>query len=229
MAPRVIFTFARPDYELLCRMAGAAGPARHLWNCALREGTWQGRAVAIVAPAMGAPYATMVLEKLIVLEARLALVLGWCGSLQADVAIGDLVLPEAAVSADGTSGHYLATGADPKPDAALYGGLRRRLEETAVPWHTGRVWTTDAVFRETVGQVRHYQAQGVLVVDMEIAALFAVGQFRGLPVAGLLVVSDELASLTWRYDFRRPEFQQARELAARLVLDAAAAGETDHA
>ena len=38
--------------------------------------------ITLMAPALGAPYAVMVLEKLLVLGARMVLALGWCGSLQ---------------------------------------------------------------------------------------------------------------------------------------------------
>ena len=73
-----------------------------------------------------------------------------------------------------------------------------------------------------------YQAQGVLGVDMEMAALFAVGRFRQVPVAGLLVVSDELATLQWRPGYRSERFRRARDQAARLVLAAAVQWDGGH-
>jgi len=227
VAPQVILTFARPDYQLLCRLAQAQGPPRYLWDCALKAGRWEGRDLTIVAPAMGAPYAAMVLEKLIVLGARLVLVLGWCGSLQKDLTLGTLILPSRAVPGDGTSRHYATTNDDPAPDPKLQDILKRGLEAAAAPWRCGPIWTTDAFYRETVSQVRHYQGRGVLGVDLELAALFSIGQYRQVPVAALLVVADELAGLTWRPGHRTPGFRQARDLAARLVLAAAAQGEAD--
>ncbi len=226
---RVILTFVRSDYEHLCRLVQAQGSPRYLWDCALKEGHWQGRPVAIVAPAMGAPYATMVLEKLIALEARMVLALGWCGSLQPGVLNGDLLLPTLAVAGEGTSRHYAVDGREPAPAATLTARLTRALETADTPWHAGPVWTTDAVFRETADLVLQYQAQGVLGVEMEMAALFAVGRFRQVPVAGLLVVSDELHTLTWQPAYGSERFRQAREQAARLVLDVAARWEADHA
>ena len=70
--------------------------------------------------------------------------------------------------------------------------------------------------------MRHYQSQGVLGVDLELAALFAVGEYRQVAVAGLLVVSDELADLTWQPGFRSPAFRQGRRDAARVALGAPA-------
>lgn len=225
VAPRVILAFTRPDYHNLCRLSRATGPPRYLWDCGVHEGSWQGKSLTVVGPALGAPYAVMILERLIALGAQVVLALGWCGSLQNRVQVGSVVIPNAAVSGDGTSPHYLAGQRQPAPDAELCRLLQARLEAATIPWHTGAIWTTDAFYRETVAQVTRYQTQGVLGVDLELAALFAVGQFRQVAVAGLLVVSDELAELTWRPGFHTPAFKQGRREATRAVLDAAAAAE----
>jgi purine-nucleoside phosphorylase len=221
VAARTVLTFARPDYQLLCRLAGAGAPPRHIWGCAIRGGVWQGQPLTIVAPAVGAPYAALVLEKLIALGARRVLALGWCGSLQPQVGLGSLVLPTAAMPGDGTSRHYVPGDAGLKPDPTLLALLRKHLKAAGVQWHEGPLLTTDAFYRETVGLVRHWQARGVLGVDLELAALLAVGQFRRVPVAALTVVSDELGSLRWRPGYRRGAWRRAREQAAHLVLAAA--------
>lgn len=225
VAPRVILAFTRPDYHNLCRLAHAAGPPRYLFDCAVHEGSWEGKDLTVVGPALGAPYAVMILERLIALGAKAVLALGWCGSLQRRVQVGSVVVPTAAVAGDGTSPHYLAGERQPAPDAGLCRLLQTRLEAATIPWHTGAIWTTDAFYRETVAQVSQHQAQGVLGVDLELAALFAVGQFRQVAVAGLLVVSDELAELTWRPGFHTPAFKQGRREATRAVLDVAAQAE----
>ena len=202
---------------------------RYVYNCALRGGNWDGRPITLTAPALGAPYAVMVLEKLMVLGARMVLALGWCGSLQPHLKIGDLVLPTATVSTEGTSGHYPLDGQPPDPDPGLSGILRRRLSDSDHRWQEGTVWSTDGFYRETRQQVAAYQAQGVLGVDMEMAALFTVGRFRQTPVAGMLVVSDELGTLQWNPGYRSESFRRARDQAARLVLAAAAEWDGGHA
>ncbi len=228
VSPRALLTFARPDYHLLTRLVQATGAPRYIWDCPIREGLWQGQPVTIVGPAVGAPYAVMVLEKLLALGARAVLVLGWCGSLQPQIGIGTLILPTSAVSGDGTSKHYLSGDGDPQPDPALSDLLRRHLKKCDASWQSGAIWTTDAFYRETTSAIKHYQGRGVLGVDLELAALFAVGQYRRIPVAGLLVVSDELATLSWRPGYRSARFRQARDLAARLMLTTAAQWEPDN-
>jgi uridine phosphorylase len=225
VAPRVILAFTRPDYHNLCRLSRTTGPPRYLWDCGIHEGSWKGKGITVAGPALGAPYAVMILERLIALGAKAVLALGWCGSLQNQVQVGSLVIPTAAVSGDGTSPHYLPGEMKPAAHGGLCSLLQRHLQDTDIPIHSGHIWTTDAFYRETVEQVSLHQAQGVLGVDLELAALFAVGQYRQVAVAGLLVVSDELADLTWRPGFHTPAFRQGRREATRVVLDVAAQAE----
>ena len=95
----------------------------------------------------------------------------------------------------------------------------KALEKRNCSFHKGKVWSTDAIFRETEEKVHSYACNGILAVDMEMSALIKVGVFRGVHVAGLLVVSDELGSLRWRPGFRSPKFKEARILAAQVILE----------
>ncbi len=226
VTPTVILTFTQPDYQALCRLIQAQDLPRHIWGCACRPGSWEGAALTVAAPAMGAPYAAMVLEKLIALGARRVLVLGWCGSLSSQVRIGDLILPNVAIPGDGTSSHYCHEPGDISPHPGLYDLMASALHSGEVPWHVGPVWSTDAFYRETRGLVKSCQDKGILGIDLELAALFAVGRFRRIALAALLVVSDELFTLTWQPARGSQPFRRAREKALRLVLEVAAYAET---
>ena len=219
----VILTFTQPDYQALCRLTQAVDQPRQVWGCATRPVSWEGAQFTVVAPALGAPYAAMVLEKLIALGARRVLALGWCGSLSSQVRIGDLILPSQALPGDGTAPHYCREPAEILPHPDLYELLAAGLRKTEVPWHVGPVWSTDAFYRETRALVQSCQEQGILGIDLELAALFAVGRFRGIAVAGLLVVSDELFTLQWHPARGSQPFRVARKAALRLVLEVAAA------
>ena len=83
--------------------------------------------------------------------------------------------------------------------------LGAALRQAGQPFRTGTSWTIDTPYRETIDEVRHYQAEGVLCVEMEAAALFAVAKVRGLRLASAFVISDSLAELVWSSHFRSPE------------------------
>lgn len=176
------------------------------------------RETAIAGPFMGAPQAVMGLEKLIVLGAKRIWALGWCGSLQPDVRIGDLILPVAAVSEEGVSAHYPLEGGRPASDETLMSLLEHELTRMAIPFRTGIVWTTDAIYRETPEKIRRYQGRGVAAVDMELSAVLQVAAFRGVPFAALLVISDEIFDMRWRPGFSASIFQQRTRMAADVLI-----------
>ena len=80
-------------------------------------------------------------------------------------------------------------------------------------------WSTDAPYRELVSKVERYRRDGVLTVEMEAAALFAVAKVRWVEVALLVVVSDQLGK-RWEPAFFSEEVEESLKRAARVVLEA---------
>ncbi|MBN1105951.1 MAG: nucleoside phosphorylase [Deltaproteobacteria bacterium] len=173
---------------------------------------------SIIGPFLGAPHAVMGLEKIIALGARRIWALGWCGSLQPDLRIGDLVIPTDSVCEEGTSSHYPIGPEGPRTDRELNAVLAAALSKGDKPFQKGTVWTTDAPFRETPTKVLAYRNREVLGVEMEMSALMTVSIYRSAKLAGLLVVSDELFDLRWKPGFKNPRFKEGCRAAARLLL-----------
>jgi uridine phosphorylase len=84
----------------------------------------------------------------------------------------------------------------------------------------GATWTTDAPYRETREEILKYQAEGVQVVEMEIASLFSVAQVRGVESAGLVVVADKLANLKWEMPEDMRAINNSFEAAYRAAIAA---------
>jgi uridine phosphorylase len=182
------------------------------------SGSYGDTPMALAGPMMGAPQAVLVLEKLVALGVRSVVAVGWCGSLQPHVRVGDLVLPRSTVSEEGTSRHYPCAETHPGPSSELVQPLRKAFLKELPGAHEGTVWSTDAPYRETKAKVLAYQKQGILAVDMESSALFAAACFRGIRLAVVLIVSDELFSLKWVHGFKDSKFKQTREKVAELTL-----------
>ena len=165
----------------------------------------------------------MIVEALGVWGVKTILFIGWCGAVSRRVKAGDIIVPDSAMVDEGTSGHYC----DPScrvalPARPLVHQARLALQRHETEFHDGAVWTTDAIFRETVEKVKHYQAKGALAVEMELSAIFTVAGFREMAAAGILVVSDELSDYQWHPGFNTPAFKIARETACRAALSIAA-------
>ena len=174
--------------------------------------------VCLTGPGIGAPYAAMVLETLVAWGARRIIFLGWCGAISRQVKIGDIILPTAALADEGTSRNYgLPDSGQSKPSSLLIGLLEKVLQDNRADFHSGKIWTTDAVYRETRDKVADYQQQGVLAVEMETSALYSVAQFRQVELGAILVVSDELSSFKWQPGFRDPRFISGQQTACQMV------------
>jgi uridine phosphorylase len=216
-----ILMFTPQDMDLFLQYA----PLLHkrfqkIYLSELIVGSCHGVPLVLAGPMLGAPQAVLVLEKLIASGVTDVIAMGWCGSLQAHVRIGDLVLATGAFSEEGTSAHYPITNRRPEPSRELLDALREALTGRALTVHEGMVWSTDAPFRETIGKVIKYQQAGALAVDMEASALFTVAAFRNIRVAEALVVSDDLSSLEWVHGFRDPGFKLAREEMLKSIAKA---------
>lgn len=154
---------------------------------------------------IGAPAAVSILEMLTAVGIRRFVGVGTAGALRPDLGTGAVVVCDRAVRDEGVSHHYLPPARWSEPSATLSGRLRACLDEAGCSPVTGSAWTIDAPFRETIAEARHYADEGVAVVDMEAAALFAVAAVRGVDVASAFAVSDSLANGEWTPQFGHPQ------------------------
>lgn len=181
-----------------------------------------GHDIAVFHPGVGAPLAAGFLEEAIVMGARKVVACGGCGTLTSDVGAGDIVVPTSAVRDEGTSFHYLPPSRLVDADPVGVAAAMTLLNERGVSFKSGKVWTTDAIYRETPRRVEARRTEGCLVVDMEAAAFFAVAKFRGIRFAQLLYGGDDLSGPEWDSrawtvsPSRARTFELAVELAARL-------------
>ncbi|MEA3055516.1 MAG: hypothetical protein QOD30_948 [Actinomycetota bacterium] len=179
-----------------------------------------GHDIAVFHPGVGAPLAAGFLEEAIALGARKVVACGGCGTLSSTVGAGDIVLPSVAVRDEGTSFHYAAPSRLIEADADGLAVAKAVLERRGQPFQIGKVWTTDAIYRETRGKVQRRRDEGCLVVEMEAAAFFAVARFRGIRFAQLLYGGDDLSGEHW--DERQWTVSPSRRLTFDLALEVAA-------
>jgi uridine phosphorylase len=123
---------------------------------------------------------------------------GIAGSLDEEISAGDMILPSSAIRDEGTSHHYLPSYLPAKPSENLHEKFITAMQSRSLRYVSGKVWTTDAPFRETGEEILEYRRQGVLAVEMECAALFSVCSALGLESACGLVASDSLARGVWQ-------------------------------
>jgi len=161
---------------------------------------------------IGAAIASTLMEELIAIGVRRFISIGSAGALQPALGIGEIVLCDRAIRDEGVSHHYLKSGKFVRTSKALTAKLGKELASMSTPVRHGATWTVDAPYRETVRELERYQAEGILTVEMEAAALAAVATFRGVDFAAAFTISDSLAELTWSPRFGSEETRHGLEL-----------------
>ena len=154
-----------------------------------------GHRFAVYGSPMGAPFAVTTLEHLVAFGASKFVFFGECGVLDASIPSGHIIVPTSAYRDEGTSYHY-APAADwiDIPTAAK---TQQFLRDAGVPHVAGKVWTTDAFFRETRAVVERRRQAGCIAVDMECSALAAAAAWRDVSVYQFLTAADNLDAETW--------------------------------
>jgi uridine phosphorylase len=174
----------------------------------------RGRVGVLSNFGIGAPVTVSLTEELIAWGVKHFVLLSWGGALQASLNVGDIIIPERAIRDEGVSHHYLPAEKFIHADAALMARLKKNLP-SAIP---GSTWTTDAPYRETREEVGRYQAEGIHVVEMEIAALFALANVRGVQASAAVVAADKLANLTWEMPGDMKRINQSFEACYRAAI-----------
>jgi uridine phosphorylase len=212
VAPVVVLSWSRGVVESMAESMGAE-LSKH-W--ADFEGILYTKdRVSFAQVPVGAPATIAVMEELIACGADTFIGLGTAGSLQPEAPIGTCVIPDSCVREEGTSLHYPV--ADISSDPELAGALEQSCMREGLNVLKGALWTTDGVYRELVSSIEEYRGKGVLGVDMETSAMYALGRFRGVNVCNLLVVSDELWH-EWKPAFGSAELMEKLKRAERAVL-----------
>ena len=74
-----------------------------------------------------------------------------------------------------------------------------------ISYHTGTSWTIDAPYCETLAEIKEYQEEGVLTVEMEAAAIFAVARHLNVEAGAIFTISDYLTEDNWELHFNLTE------------------------
>lgn len=177
--------------------------------------------VAIIGNfGIGAPGAVIHLEEFIEWGVKKFISVGTAGGLQKGQRIGDLVLCKRAIRDEGCSHHYHRAAKYAYPSQDLTEHVRNALHSHRLDFTEGTSWTIDTPYRETASEVKRYRREGVITVEMEAAALFAVGRYRGAQVAALFSISDSLAELPWKPKFHLRRNQAGLERLYRVAAEA---------
>lgn len=179
--------------------------------------------LAVAYLGTGAPAAAHQMEALIAWGVKRFICIGTAGTLHSNVGIGDIVLFEKAIRDEGTSYHYIEASKYIHAPRRMINLLQDLLKQANTQYHIGSTWTTDGFYRQTSLEIQHFQQEGVLAVEMETAALFAIAHVHQIDLGAMVVISDSHTQLEWEPHLEDKKVESSLHSLFETALKAAAA------
>lgn len=173
--------------DIFCALTGATIAAEgRAMRVAMTED------MAMINFGMGSPNAATLMDLLSAVKPEAVLFLGKCGGLKKKNALGDLILPIAAIRGEGTSADYFPPEVPALPSFMIHRAVSHVIRDMELDYWSGtvyttnrRVWEHDEDFKEKLRVLR------AMAIDMETATLFMTGFANEIPTGALLLVSDQ--------------------------------------
>lgn len=155
-------------------------------------GTFRGEPVSIMGSGMGMPSISIYAHELFDHYGVQQIIrVGTCGGLLADMQLGDLVMAVAA-STDSAMNRQLFGNWDysASADIELFQRVYGKAVQAGLKIRTGNVFSSDWFYHPDEEFIHKVQKMGILALDMESAALYALAHQHGRRALTILSVSD---------------------------------------
>ena len=145
---------------------------------------------------------------------------GFAGGLQTDMRAGEIVLTEGAYNDTAVARLYGFDYDMIESSKELTEELSGLLKRNEIKFRRGKHWTTDAGYRETLGQVIEHREKGALCVEMEGVGLFTVANYRKCAASAIYVISDVLAQHDWNLGWGENAVEDSAEKVIDMIIAA---------
>lgn len=159
-------------------------------------GTYKGKRVSFMGSGMGIPTLAIYVHELVnEYDVKTIMRVGTCGSFQAELEIGDLVLPMSS-SSDSHINRLRFGGMDYAPTANF--PLLLKAYQVAIARtdrvFVGGMFSSDQFYHDDPDWWHIWAEYGALVVEMESAGLFTLAAKFNFDAISILTVSDSLVT-----------------------------------
>jgi uridine phosphorylase len=193
-----------PDGDLVEHLRRTGRTQRHpTWACYhtdLDTFVHEGVEYGIVGRAVGASFAVLVAEELFASGCDLLVSMTSAGQITSLGQPPYVVLIEKALRDEGTSYHYQPPSRYSTLSPSLKKVISAEWDDTHVPLYVGASWTTDAPFRETEKAIAAYRDEGILTVEMEAAALYALAAHKKKDIICFAHVTNQMAQTEGEFE-----------------------------
>jgi purine-nucleoside phosphorylase len=217
LAPVVVTSWSKRFVEDFASIINAEKFSIQLFDATpIYTGKINEKKCSVVGARVGASTMVMHLEEIVACGAKIIINVGFAGSLQVSNPVGSIIIPTDCISEEGTSQHYW--NGEKTCDKELSEILYSHCKSAGLTVSSGKLWTTDAPYRELISKIHEYIKAGVLGVDMETSAVYSFGKYKDIRICNILVVTDELWT-DWNPDFSSPLVSEGLKKLLSIVHD----------
>jgi uridine phosphorylase len=171
-------------------------------------GKYKGIPISATSTGIGGPSAAIAVEELANIGAKAFIRIGTCGAFKKEINPGDLIIPFAAIRAEGTTKEYVPAEFPAVADPNIFRTLEETAKEKSFVYFTGINRTHDAFYEHLDNMLRWgdiYKDKRMskwntplVSSEMECSTVFLVAMLRGLKCGTILSVNtteplDEIA------------------------------------
>lgn len=157
-------------------------------------GAYKGTEVSVMGSGMGIPSIGIYASELVkFFGAKKLIRVGSCGSLQEGIKLYDVIIAQSA-STDSNFLHQYNLPGTYAPTASwkLLSEAVDQAEAQGATYHVGNILSSDVFYNEDETANARWSGMGVLGVEMESAALYAIAARHGVDALGIFTVSDNI-------------------------------------
>lgn len=183
----------------------------------MHTGNYRGTRITTINGGRFSPDTAITTEILCNAQAQNMIRIGSCGALTADIEIGDIVVIDSAIRGEGVTPYYVDSNFQAKSDPKLTDALEEVAKMSGLKVHRGKVWTTDALLKETREHVGKAISQGAITVDMVTSVFLTLCQLYKIPATAIVAVSDNI--ITGEMGFIDPKYYMTESALIKISLD----------
>jgi 5'-methylthioadenosine phosphorylase len=165
------------------------------------NGSYKGLNITLASHGIGCPMASIILEELGMLGAKIFIRIGTAGSIHPSLDVGDIVLAAGAgylLNGCASNMYSESVHGGLSPDPILLTDLYRHLRSSGLKPYIGIVFSSDALYAEEK-LVSILRRRGFIAIDMETAILYMLGWMRGWRTLSVLMISNNILKKTKLY------------------------------
>jgi len=193
-------------------------------------GAYDGVPISVTSTGIGSPSAGIAVEELARVGADTLVRVGSCGAIQAEAAVGDLIITTGAVRQEGTSKEYVREEYPAVADQQVVAALVTATERLGYEYHVGITASTDSFYAgqgrpgfegfEAVGGdelIENLRAANVLNFEMETSAILTLANVYGLRAGAVCTVYANRVTEEFRTEGERKAARVASEAISVLA------------